>query len=284
MENSENKGRSFPMSSRLNSCINNKAIVSIYILYRSENSNKHRAETGRQIVFLTLLNTKFICMRFLYLTLPVLFVIASSQLSAQTAYFVVGYNLGAYVVAQPDLENRSVQWKEDLNMDFNVPNFNRGIALGFRLSDDNWFGEIMFSNKRMYSGKTTYIHPTSGEEQTYKLRFKLRTVNTGVAFGSPYLKFGASIDVGVIGADEKNAPTEEFNKEKWNNVYPKVLVKGDIYGGNTLFFSYTPFVDNINFQIEIRPYFQFSWFKLSNSDTQFSGGNYGVNINILFGG
>jgi hypothetical protein len=219
-------------------------------------------------------------MRKLKIVLVILIVSCSIVMEAQDAKVVVGYNMGGYLFEQNTIEAMSTRWKEELNMDFVVPNLLRGMYVGALLGSDNFTFEFGVSNKKIKSRTTTFIHPIHLKEYTYKYKLRLWTFNMGGAVRAGSWKFGLSVDAGVLNAFEKSAPTDNFNKEKWDKMYPRVYFSpGMSFIGHTVFVSKT-----IKESLEIRPYYQFAWSELKRGSDRYWGANYGIGIYALLGG
>lgn len=155
-----------------------------------------------------------------------------------------------------------------------MPHSLRGMNFFFRGGGGGGFFEISVSNKLNKSNQVSYNNRNT--PSTYQLKCRINTFNMGAAFGGEIAKIGASLDIGGVKLFQKLAPEEEFGAAEWEKMYD-----GSLFTGFTIFASIGPKF------LEIRPYFQSSFFIDEFSgfprDKTFNATNWGININLLFG-
>lgn len=210
-------------------------------------------------------------MKQLLTILSILLLCTSTKVSAQESGWVIGYNVGMFTPQQRFFT--VLEYKTDRDYpeaDFNMPNFTKGLSLGFRGGDDNYFVEVLLSNKLLRSSRAQ-AENSHGELHAWKVKLKIRTLNFGAAFGNEFVKIGGSFDMGMFKIKQKYAPVESFDTEGWDKYFGSHAP----VMGLTLF----SLIQLDDFQI--RPYFQFEFFRSSFFGAGSSANNAGVLVSIV---
>jgi hypothetical protein len=187
--------------------------------------------------------------------------------------FSIGYNLGRFTAPQRNFDVLEYEFRNAIP-GFKIPQYLYGASLGARIGEDNYFAEVLITNRRNSSKNYQYVG-SDGNTYEYEVKMRLRTLNLGMAAGTDVIKFGASLDLGMFKLFKKNG--QAGTKPQWEN----------FYDDHSLFMGMTFFMPVQLDMLEVRPYYQVSFvrheFALGYDRYAHRSGNIGLNISLVIG-
>lgn len=199
--------------------------------------------------------------------------------------FVIGYNIGTFRQAQriPQAYAQSfnAQSGDKLVQKMKFNGFYRGITFGFKMADESWLFGMRWSTKKAMSN--------TGENDVLSQRIRIRQNTIGVefGFGSENVKFGTSLDAGVVKVQKQVTDKTTNESTGWEGYYEG----STLFNSGSLVTSFTLFIDfQLGSVLEFRPYYQLPFSQTEILDKRtlrsyvYRTHNFGFSLSlVLFG-